>query len=585
MLWLMAACPCLSQTAKTLGVRASSGSYAGTTFYTNSHAIIIGIHEYKYLPEDKWLPFCDKDAIDLRDILVRSYGFAPENVTLLINERATRRNIEVALSTLSERSIVGENDRNLIFFSGHGQTVTLPGGGVKGFLIPYDAEVDLAHLNDAGPYNASCLSMATIWQNLESTPARHTLLIADACFAGAFISKTLGGEHPNATVVAQDLQRRGIQALTAGTSDEESLIFPDLGHSILTAKLLEELRAQAATPDNVFFASQLAAGLKTSVANVVASRTSGRKSQTPQFGAYSGMDGDFIFLSTAPAPVPRLSPQLMANGSDSDSGTGQNPAIHRYPASRGSLRVNRVDGSELVYIPAGRFLMGDDDDAIRDDRVSMQNNPRHIVRLSAYYIYKNLVTVGQYKWFCQNTGRPMPSDPIFNGNDINPGWAKEDHPMVNVSWDDAVAYCTWAGGALPTEAQWERAARGTNGQLYPWGDQFDASKLWCSRANLGDAGGTAVVGQYGVSSATGCTDMAGNVWQWCRDNYDPRVSASPGVEVVNPLNVAANQTHVLRGGGWPNLNPLYFRSAFRERDQSGGRFDFGFRCVLPAGGS
>ena len=241
---------------------------------------------------------------------------------------------------------------------------------------------------------------------------------------------------------------------------------------------------------------------------------------------------------------------------------------------------NPKDGAEVILIPAGAFDMGDDDPVIKDYEQNIPNNPRHKALLSAFSIYKNLVTVGQYEKFCRETRRGMPRPP-----DFNPGWAKKDHPIVNVSWEWARAYCKWAGGDLPTEAQWEKAARGTDGRKYPWGNTFDTSKLWCSTAKAGDAGGTAKAGNHpSGASPYGVLDMAGNVMQWCRDWYDADFSLSrPGMQ-ANPLNEfeGDSKMRVLRGGSW-NLNiPIVFRSAFRLRDNPI-NYDpsWGFRCVLP----
>jgi hypothetical protein len=218
-------------------------------------------------------------------------------------------------------------------------------------------------------------------------------------------------------------------------------------------------------------------------------------------------------------------------------------------------KINPRDGAEMILIPAGEFLMGDDD---------MQDNPRHKVILFDYYIYKNLVTVGMYEKFCQDTGRKMPSAPkIPFAPSFNPDWSKKDHPIVNVSWDDAKVYCDWAGVALPSEAQWEKAARGTQGRRFPWGDTFDNSKPQWS-----DADGTASVGSFPAgASPYDVLDMAGNVWQWCADWYDDK-----------------KDSRVLRGGSWLNLNPAYFRTALRIRFNPTYYRSYvsGFRCcALP----
>ena len=227
-----------------------------------------------------------------------------------------------------------------------------------------------------------------------------------------------------------------------------------------------------------------------------------------------------------------------------------------------ATKVNPKDGAGMVLIPAGEFMMGDDDPAIKDFKANAPNNPRHKVTLSAYYIYKNLVTVGQYEMFCKETKRTMPPAPEFNAD-----WAKKDHPMIRLSWDEAKAYCEWAGGALPTEAQWEKAARGTEGKKYPWGNTFDRSKLQCSKTKVKDAGGTAKVGSFPAgASPYGVLDMAGNVWEWCADWYDEGFCATPAASLPNPLNDATGpqKARVLRGGSWNYIDPTLFRSAFRS---------------------
>lgn len=232
-----------------------------------------------------------------------------------------------------------------------------------------------------------------------------------------------------------------------------------------------------------------------------------------------------------------------------------------------ALPTNPKDGAELVYIPAGKFLIGD------DDRI---DNPPHTVELSAYYIYKNLVTVEQYAAYCTATGKSMPPAP-----DFNEGWSKRNHPIVNVNWHEAREYAVWAGGDLPSEAQWERAARGAEGLKYPWGDKWDASKLWCRKMRWKNARGTASVGNYAVSP-DGCTDMAGNVWQWCLDEYDATFWESEASRTPNPVNDAAESRRALRGGSWDTNNSGSFRCSTRHKVAPGFRdfFIIGFRVVL-----
>jgi formylglycine-generating enzyme required for sulfatase activity len=259
-----------------------------------------------------------------------------------------------------------------------------------------------------------------------------------------------------------------------------------------------------------------------------------------------------------------------------------NPAPMRNPEP--GKRQNPKDGAELCFIPAGEFTMGSHD----HDR----EKPVHKVQLSAFSMYKYPVTVAQYEQFCKETNRKMPSEPVYEESNFNPGWSKKDHPIVNVSWDDAMAYCAWASGGrpgsvtLPTEAQWEKAARGgLESKKFPWGEEFDASKLWSSKSKFGDAGGTAPVRRdYGVfENKYGLVDIAGNVWQWCYDYYDENFYGSRQTELPNPKNEAKgkNGYRVMRGGSWGDDGPGSFRCAGRGGGVPEGRGNFvGFRCVV-----
>ena len=122
-----------------------------------------------------------------------------------------------------------------------------------------------------------------------------------------------------------------------------------------------------------------------------------------------------------------------------------------------TTRVNLRDGARMVYVPAGDFLMGDASVSVKEGGDDAPNNPGRTVTLDGYWIYMTPVTVAQYRKFCQATGREMPKPRRWEWND--------NHPMVYVYWRDAKAYCDWAGAALPTEAEWEKAARGTDGEV------------------------------------------------------------------------------------------------------------------------
>ena len=226
-------------------------------------------------------------------------------------------------------------------------------------------------------------------------------------------------------------------------------------------------------------------------------------------------------------------------------------------------RTNAKDGSVMIVIPAGEFTMG-----------GRPSGSERSVYLDEYAIQKYPVTVEQYARYCRETRQPMPPCPDW-------GW-RPDHPVVNVDWHGAAAYAKWAGLALPTEAQWEKAARGTDGRAYPWGNEWDPHRL---RHSVGrKQSGTASVHTHEAgASPYGVVDMAGNVWEWCADWYQSDYYESAPAK--NPPGPDQGESRVVRGGGWYNNYERYFRCAYRDRvEPQYGYDDIGFRCVSVPGG-
>lgn len=221
----------------------------------------------------------------------------------------------------------------------------------------------------------------------------------------------------------------------------------------------------------------------------------------------------------------------------------------------------------MVWVPAGKFIMGDGQDRNSD-------NPEHVVSLKGFWIYKNEVTVGEYQAFCDATSRFMPSEPYW-------GWNDND-PMVNVTWEQASAYAKWAHATLPTEAQFEKAARGTDGRVYPWGNAWDPAR--CSNSVSSELERPAPAGSFPAgASPYGALDMAGNVLEWCSDYYSPDFYARRIDR--DPAGPATGTSYVLRGGSWNYNRAAGFRSARRYDGQPWDVWDFnGFRCVVAAGG-
>lgn len=214
---------------------------------------------------------------------------------------------------------------------------------------------------------------------------------------------------------------------------------------------------------------------------------------------------------------------------------------------------------------------------------SLDEKPVHTVYLDEYYIGKYEVTNEQYKKFCDATGRSYPEDPGFKGmSDYFEDYP--DYPVVMISWEDAVAYCKWAGLRLPTEAEWEKAARGTDGRKYPWGNsEPDAGGTYRANYDPGDytKDGYRYTSPFGSFpsgiSPYGCYDMAGNVEEWCSDWYGEHYYRDN--PVPNPRGPSSGRSRVFRGGSWRH-SARAVRCAPRSGDSHTLRWDgYGFRVV------
>jgi len=233
------------------------------------------------------------------------------------------------------------------------------------------------------------------------------------------------------------------------------------------------------------------------------------------------------------------------------------------PPTPTPLPTEEAEEEAMVAIPAGEFLMGSDQEAER---------PPHTVSVDAFEIDKFEVTNEQFERFVTETGYETGAEKAGEPQTWRT-YAQDEpqHPVVKVTWNDAVAYCEWAEKRLPTEAEWEKAARGTEGYIYPWGNEWDPTK-----ANTKEGGhrGTTAVGSFPEGgSLYGVMDMVGNVREWVSDWY----KAYPGSDYESPY--FGEKYRVIRGGGWFEETELAtttqrFASSVEARND-----DIGFRCV------
>jgi len=233
--------------------------------------------------------------------------------------------------------------------------------------------------------------------------------------------------------------------------------------------------------------------------------------------------------------------------------------------------ISGKDSMLLVYVPAGRFTMGSD--------IYADEQPIHHVYLDAFWIDQTEVTVHMYS-LCVEAG--VCAEPVSTSSSTHPSYYGnvnfDNYPVIYVDWRMAKTYCEWAGRRLPTEAEWEKAARGTDGRKYPWGEEIN-----CSLANYwgkegGCVGDTTEVGSYlNGASVYGALDMAGNVWEWVSSLYQPYpYDSEDGRE-----NPDSTDPRMVRGGSW--FIHLNVHSSLRAGDKATSASEIvGFRCAVSA---
>jgi len=255
------------------------------------------------------------------------------------------------------------------------------------------------------------------------------------------------------------------------------------------------------------------------------------------------------------------------------------------------FRINPRDGMPMVFVPAGEFIMGSNEN--EGPYFWGAEGPEHVVYVDAFWIYQTEVTNAMYQACVAEQACPKPlrhESRTVEDYYINEKY--EDYPVIQVNWVDAAAYCVWTGGRLPTEAEWEKAARGTDGAMFPWGNgsletgyaSFCGSRCpGYERENFDDGYyEIAPVGEFPAgASPYGALDMAGNVWEWVFDYFNKEYYLTSPDE--NPKGPLSGSRRVIKGGSW--FNPVSgLRPAARtSMPPQDGLDTLGFRCVLDAG--
>ena len=272
-------------------------------------------------------------------------------------------------------------------------------------------------------------------------------------------------------------------------------------------------------------------------------------------------------------------------------------------ASRPKVKKNSKDGGNYMWVPAGTFMMGcspGDDECVDDEK------PAHRVTITkGFWMAQTLVTVAAYERYVKATGKTMPAEPELMGRPLNPGWKDAKQPIVNVNWNESLDYCTWIGGRLPSDAEWEYAARGGNpnarygplDQIAWYADNSGANRLDSTALKKEDqakyGGGRRIFNQalhdngdsahdvgLKLANGFGLYDMLGNVWQWVNDWYEPNYYAhSPAQDPPGPTS---GQLKLERAASWDDV-PQYLRASYNHKARPDlQNYTLGFRCVCNA---
>jgi len=454
------------------------------------YLVLIAIDNYKY-----WLPISGpvKEARKLNEVI--SYRYYMDEIIELYNENATKSKIIKLFRDLQNRLKV--NDSLLIFFSGHGH---LDESSNNGFWISVNGGLDENKMENWIPNSV-------IRGLVSNIKAKHILLISDSCYSGELLNIYKGTKLTkiNNEYLKKAFSRRCRQVLTSSAS-ERVPTSSEFAHQLILA-LKENTKPCI---DGLMLFNEIKLGVKETM---------------PLFGELKGTHHQegAVFL-------------FFLKGSFAFGEELNQKAKNIYKNEKGFWEAEFDYEIVVVYIPKGEFTMGSNDG-------DSDEKPAHKIYLDGYWIGKYEVTFDQYDQYCNENNIIKPDDE---------GWSRRKMPVINVSWNDALEYTKWISRKigltfrLPTEAEWEKAARGNNGRKYPWGNTFFNNGRACYNQ---EGTRSKSIGFYTSSvSPYGLLDMSGNVWEWCLDWYSEKFYTNSPTR--NPNGPFSGSKRVARGGSW-----------------------------------
>ena len=630
--------------------------------YKDSYALVIGNGAYPVKNGWNPLPGAIEDVKEVAAVLERQ-GF---NVTLKID--VTKAEFNKAFSEFIYEFGKDKDNRLLFYYAGHGYTTKAATGEDLGYLVMLDTPSPA----NAAEFDLYSVDMVKFVSDSKKIYAKHVLFMFDSCFSGtvlnlrnrvtpshitdriknpvrqfitagradepvpdrsefkqAFLNLLEGrveeptpdgyltgvelgdylyrtvpkfsqGQHPqHGKIHDQQLNTGDFVFVLSGNDQNDS---EDGGVELDTVATLNITSTPSGVTvyvDSTIIGTtpikgyQIDTGVRLEKQVAVGLELSGYKSRVKRITLKGGQQIPWdVHLEKIEREPIQPKPSVPETPPEKDPSINEEKLL----ISRNTLQtIVGNDGAEMVLIPAGEFEMGNDDNAT--------TKPVHTVYIDAFYIDKYEVTVGQYNQFARSTGHQPMGDSLYQYSPT------DQHPVVGVTWQDALAYAKWAGKRLPTEAEWEKAARGgLVGQFQAWGDaaldgtqcNFADKSLrevwsrersdednWADK-NLDDGYALAApVGSY-LPNGYGLYDMAGNVWEYCFDAYDKNFYAnSPSRNPVANIIVkdgennivAINKLRVARGSSWYDAPSGIWIASRLGVDPRNTAFNQGFRCA------
>lgn len=521
--------------------------------FTGSYALLVGVSNYRHWSS---LPGVETD-IGAMATLLKSVGFEVETVW-----PTNIDGLEQAYSQFIRKRGSAPNNRLVLYFAGHGMSLAAAYDSTRKMGYIVSPEAPALTSNNAEVVRQYALDLNRMFSYAQSIQSRHALFVFDSCMAGDFLSRD--PRQASAELYVSYLAKKPVrQFITAGGAGET---VPD--RSVFRRTFEDALGDGLADKnfDGYVTGTELTAYLQEKVIHY------SNDTQHPQYGVMRDPNldkGNFVFkLATQRPPPPPPTPTPVPIPIPKPTPVPEDPAV----------AIAKRLGITWITLPGGTFTMGSNDG---DD----DERPPHSVTVSAFKMSKTEITNAQYN-ACVQAKQCTPQqwkDCITWASKPTTAFQGADQPVVCVDWNQAKAFARWIGGdaRLPTEAEWEYAARGETGRKYPWGDAPEPS---CDRAVYGSHSKecrvertACVCSQTSGNTPGGLCDTAGSVWEWVEDwqgAYAKEAQNDPTGPVTGP-------GRVLRGGSWFFVaSDLRGAGRFRAGPTSRS-LDVGFRVVVP----